>query len=161
MFQSCQDLQKSIQHRHVWVDQVKNCLRNKPVLKLAIPDLTTLSEEDLKTFAIRQAKLRRRWDGPDDNSGFVRGGQITLPALCLTFDATRWLLPGGNQLLVRSRDALLLYQVHLSGERTVLSLLNTVSLEKVGIGRALGLNMLLLTTSPHPICVCIAELSER
>ena len=42
-----------------------------------------------------------------------------------------------------------------------LSLLDTFGLGGLAIGRGLGLNMLLFTTSPHPICVCAAESYEK
>jgi len=127
------------------------------VLKLSVPDLTTPSGEDLKTFAIRQANLCRRWDRLDANAVFTRGGKITLPETCLSDDSNRWLLPGGNQLLVRTREALLLYQVLLSGEGPVMSLL---CMESLGADRVLKFGVLLYTTSPHPICVCGVESSD-
>jgi hypothetical protein len=76
MLQSCKDLHDLIQSHHVWADQVENLIRRKPALKLAVPDLNSLSAEDLRAFAIRQAKLRIRWGMPDGDVAFVRGGLI-------------------------------------------------------------------------------------
>jgi len=131
------------------------------VLKLSVPDLTALSGGDLKTFAIRQAKLRLRWNKHDTSAVFARGGKITLPDPCLSPQSNRWLLPGGNQLLVCTCDALLLYQVQFSGKRPTLSLLCTFGLEKLGTGGVFDQGVLLYTTSPHPIWIYGAGSSEE
>ena len=130
------------------------------MLKLSVPDLTIPSGVDLKTFAIRQANLRLRWDRLDTNVGLTRGGMITLPDACLLPNSNCWLLPGGNQLLVRTRETLLLYQVLFLGESPALSLLCTFSLESLGADSGQSFGMLLYTTSPYPICVCGVESSE-
>ena len=101
-------------------------------------------------------QLRLRWGRPDIHPVFTRGGKVMLPDPCLPPHSIRWLLQGGNQLLVRTRETLLLYQVLFSGKSPALSLLCTFGLERLGAGRVLGTDpgMLLLTTSPYPIYSC-------
>lgn len=131
------------------------------MLKLSVPDPTILSGEDLKTFAIRQANLRLRSDRPDIDAVFTRGGETMLPDPRLLSRSNNWLLPGGSQLLIRTRNTLLLYQVLFSGESPTLSVLRTFDLESLGAHKKIAPGILLCTTSPHPVYVCIAVSTER
>jgi len=89
----CRFLHAATQEHHVWLDQVRNCLKQNPSLRLLSLSVDTLSTEDLHRFAIRQAKIRIRWDQPPNpkdkfaspHHPFSRG------LSCL--------LPGGNAIL--------------------------------------------------------------
>jgi hypothetical protein len=75
------------------LDQFQNYQRNVPALALLTPSIELLSTEDLKSYAIRQAKLRlRRWDRTPER-------MESLTPIGTFDDLSRiLLLPGGDML---------------------------------------------------------------
>ena len=123
--QTCTGLREATNVHHVWLDQFRNYQRLVPALALLTPSIELLSTKDLKSYAIRQAKLRLRWDRtPGRSESLSRIGTLN--------DLTHiWLLPGGDVLclLFRTGDislsrinvspgppALVCMSRHLSGD---------------------------------------------
>lgn len=160
MLLSCRNLHDLIQSHHVWTDQVKSLIRRKPALRLAVPDLNSLSAEDLRAFAIRQAKLR--WGMLDGDVEFARGGLIQPADISYAphLLSLQWLLPGSNHMFVHSGRRLLLYQIRFSDDQPTLSLLSIRELDMEIDGTPHRI-FLLYTVSPHPVYVRVAQSGER
>ena len=141
--QTCKFLRVATQEHHVWLDQVRNYLRETPSLRLLSLPVGSLSTEDLYCFAIRQAKIRIRWDQPPNpkdqfihvasfdlhgSSGLLPGGNLGL----WVFDYTGAINPFHTDLQARSRS---------NGPLRVGSM---------GAGRWLT-GGLIQTTCPHPV----------
>ena len=150
----------SIQSYHVWRDQAENHLRKTPVLKLSTPELATLSLEDLKAFAIRRAKLRARWEQSDGNTCFVCGGLVAGTDMLQQSGSAQWILPGGNHPLVHTKGNLALYRILWSNNVPSLFQPVTMLCLNPGVGGS-GRNVLLLTTSPHPMFARVEVLADR
>ena len=159
-WQSCQDLYACIQCHPVWKDQADNHLWKTPALRLSTPALTALPLEDLRTLAIRQAKLRARWERSDGNVGFVRGGLVAGADILREFSSSQWILPGGDHLLVHTKGNLALHGIQWPDGVPSLSPQPVTACElKPGVGTS-GREIFLFTTSPHPTFACVGDSAD-
>ena len=112
------------------------------------PTLTSIMVEELKAFAVRQAKLRLRWD-------LKPGWEKVFAAACLTavpgFGASSWLLPGGEDvLLMHGSKEITLRRVMLSNVGASLERLAHTSLNLPNTPLP-AWKQLFYDTVPHPL----------
>lgn len=119
-----------------------------------MPTLTSLMTEELKAFAVRQAKLHLRWDRrPGWKSVFALAGSIEERS----FDTSLWLLPGGEDVLLMSDSGEInLCRVTLSNAGASSKQLARTTLEDVPF----VLKLLFYETTPHPI-LAVQDLALR
>jgi hypothetical protein len=131
--------------RYTWLDQVRNHCRGNPSLRLSPSSIKSLPTEDLYHHAVRQEKLRIRWDQPPNPD-------IHFTHTALTGRGTSCLLPGGNTIL---------WIPDCSGDialyRTVPSV-NSQSgdplVRYISGTRRWTMEKPIQTTTPHPVLVC-------
>ena len=146
--QICKDLYQTIQDRHVWVDQLENSCQKDPALRSAIPPLTSLSTQELKTFVTRRAKLRLRWGKDDGENGLVTKGLVGIFGIRML-----WLLPGGRSVLViDNRRGLTLRRVELDDGRASLPIVANIEYDQEAIAGPEWFT-LLTVMSPCPILI--------
>lgn len=149
--QTCKDLHQTVQDRHVWVDQLEKLCQEDPILRPAIPPLTSLSAQELKAFVARRVKLRARWDNGCNEPNH------TTKALVGIYGLYRFVvLPGGKFLLVIDNDGgVSLRRIELGPVDGQGSLPVVASFESYRGHPATGLerSKLLTTTLPHSIFV--------
>ena len=145
--QTCKDLYRTIQDRHVWVDQLEKLCQKDPALRSAVPPPTSLSAQALKTFVSRRVKLGLRWGTNGGESGFAVKGLAEVPGgICRL-----WLLPGGKSaLVIDDREDVTLRRVELDDGRASLPIVANI---KYGQGTTSQWTKLLTAMSPCPIFV--------
>jgi hypothetical protein len=147
--QVCKDLHHIAQDREVWADQLEKLRQEHPSLKPATPPLSSLSVQELQTFVMGQAKLRRRFNEGYKNLGFTAEGVTEIPGRC-----TIMLLPGGRSLLaVNSKGGnMTLHRIRLEDGQASLPVAARINVgERVSDG--ILWKRLLTATSPCPVLI--------
>lgn len=131
------------------MDQLERLFQEDPILKPATPPLTSLSTQELKTFATSRAKFRLCFNNGINDFVFAAERPIRVPMV-----QNLLLLPGGKSVLAMGcAGTVTLCRIGLEGGQASLSVM-----AKIGFGRkrpsgALGPSKLITTTSPCPIFV--------
>ena len=132
----------------MWLFQSQECLLRTPSLRRSTPTLTSLTTEELKIFAVRQAKLHLRWNRkPGWEEVFTSAGLTEEPG----YGASLWLLPGGEDILLMSGSGeIKLYRVTLSDAGASLKHLahTNLYLEDYILP---GWKQFFYETTPHPL----------
>lgn len=146
--QTCNDLCRATQDRHVWVDQLEKLRPKDPALRSATPALTSLSAQKLRTFVTGLIKLRLRWNKGGNETDFAAKGLVGVPGVC-----ELRLLPGGESVIfINGRGGVTLRRIKLEDGQVSLPVVADIKYDqRVVVGP--GWSRLLTSTSPCPILV--------
>ena len=154
--QTCKGLYDIAQDREVWADQLEKLRQEHPSLRVATPPLSSLSVQELQTFVMGRAKLRRRFNEGDKNLDFAAKGVAHIPGRCDFL-----LLPGGRSLLaINSKGGnMTLHKIRLEDGQASLPVAARIKLgERVPDG--VSWRMLLTATSPYPVLIHLVHLGS-
>ena len=131
------------------MDQLEKWCKKDPALRSAVPPLTSLSTQELKTFMTGRAKLRLRWGKDEGENRFAAKGLVEVSGI-----RRLWLLPGGKSaLIIDHHGGVTLHRVELDDSRASLPIVANIRYGQGVDTSGFEWNKLLAAMSPCPIFV--------